>query len=56
MLLLLIKFFAWLGDGQKAIPYANSPHRLKQPTSTEVLICIYSLTNNETFNLWDTFN
>ena len=29
---------------------------LYQPTYREVLICIYNLTDDETFNLWDTSN
>ena len=30
--------------------------RLEQPTCIKVLICSYNLTNDETFNLWDTLN
>ena len=29
---------------------------LEQPMCIELLIFIYNLTNDETFNLWDTFN
>ena len=29
---------------------------LSQPTYTEVLLCIYNLTDDEIFNLWDTTN
>ena len=58
MLLLVIKFL----DGSVV---AKKPYlmqkvrlalRLEQPTCVEVLICIYNLTNDETLNLWDTFN
>ena len=58
MLLLLIKFLNDFVVAKK--PYlmqtVRLALRLEQPTCIEVLICIYNLINDETSNLWDTFN
>ena len=57
-IVLLIKFLGGLVVAKK--PYlmqtVRLALRLEQPTCMELLICIYNLTNDETFILWDTFN
>ena len=57
-LLVLIKFLDGMVVAKK--PYlmqtVRLTLRLEHPTCIEVLICIYNLTNDETFHLWDTFN
>ena len=54
----LIKFLDGLVVAKK--PYlmqtVRLALRLEQSTRMAVLICIYNLTVDETFNLWDIFN
>ena len=56
--MLLIEFLGGLVVAKKLylMPTVRLALRLEQPICIEVIICVYNLTDDETFNLWDTFN